>query len=119
MARSSRSRAIAATAAADSCRFSTPRANGGWCASDLDGLTALGAAPSLTPDGKIVAFAGDRGNGGGVFLSIQYAPGKRRLVRIVGENANVQKAELGYDANLNKLYFSSIELDSRVGIIYT
>jgi hypothetical protein len=84
-----------------------------------DGFTALGLAPSVTSDGKIVAFAGDRGKGNGVFLSIEYAPGKRRLVRIVGENAVVQKAELGYDASLNKLYFSSIELDSRVGVVYT
>ena len=40
-------------------------------------------------------------------------------MRIVGENATVQKSELGFDANNNKLFMQSIELDSRVGIIYT
>ena len=83
------------------------------------GFTALGLAPGMTPDGKIVAFAGDRGHGQGIFLSIETAPGTRRLVRIVGENTTVQKAELGVDGSGNKLYFQSIDVDSRVGIIYT
>jgi beta-lactam-binding protein with PASTA domain len=87
-----------------------------------NGFTTLGAAPSITPDGKIIAFAGDRGHGNGIFLSIDQsniAAGQRRLVRIVGENTTVQKAELGVDGSNNKLYMQSIELDSRVGIIYT
>ncbi len=91
-------------------------------ASTAQGFTTLGASPSITPDGKIIAFAGDRGHGNGIFLSIDQsniAAGQRRLVRIVGENATVQKSELGFDANNNKLFMQSIELDSRVGIIYT
>ncbi len=88
-------------------------------AGSADGFTTLGAAPSIAPDGKVVAFAGNRGNGDGIFLSIEYTPGKRRLVRIAGENLNLQKAELGFDDFNNKLFFQSIELDSRVGIVYT
>jgi Dockerin type I domain/PASTA domain len=83
------------------------------------GFTVLGVAPGITPDGKVVAFAGNRGFGDGVFLSIEDASGKRRLVRILGENALVRKPELGHDALSNPLYFNSIELDSRVGVIYT
>jgi beta-lactam-binding protein with PASTA domain len=86
------------------------------------GFTALGASPSITPDGKIIAFAGNRGHGDGIFLSIdqsEIAAGQRRLVRIVGENATVQKSELGVDGSNSKLFMQAIELDSRVGIIYT
>jgi beta-lactam-binding protein with PASTA domain len=83
------------------------------------GFTALGLAPGMTPDAKIVAFAGNRGHGAGIFLSIETSPGNRRLVRIVGENATVPKAELGVDGNNNKLYFATLDVDSRVGVVYT
>ena len=83
------------------------------------GFTALGAASGITPDGKIIAFAGNRGHGDGVFLSLLLPSGQRRLVRIVGENATVQKAELGLSATSSKLFFSTIDLGSRVGIVYT
>ncbi|MDQ6621403.1 MAG: PASTA domain-containing protein, partial [Pseudomonadota bacterium] len=88
-------------------------------AKSADGFTALGLAPGITDDGRIVAFAGNRGEGDGVFLSMQLPNGNRRLVRIVGENQTVLKSELGRAGNGNKLYFSSIELDSRVGVTYT
>jgi len=88
-------------------------------AGSAQGFTALGAAPGITPDGKVIAFAGNRGKGDGVFLSIDNGTGVRRLVRIVGENAVTQKPELGVDGTGSKLYFSSIELDSRVGVVYT
>lgn len=84
-----------------------------------EGFTALGAAPGITPDGKIVAFAGNRGNGDGVFLSFEGESGVRRLIRIAGENNVVPKPELGYDAARGKLFFKSIALDSRVAIVYT
>ena len=51
-------------------------------ASTAQGFTALGASPGITPDGKIIAFAGDRGHGNGIFLSIDQsniAAGQRRL----------------------------------------
>ncbi len=88
-------------------------------AGGANGFTTLGAAPGITPDGKVIAFAGNRGNGDGRFLSVVYGTGVRRLVRIVGENAVTQKSELGVDGAGAKLYFSSIELDSRVGVVYT
>jgi beta-lactam-binding protein with PASTA domain len=88
-------------------------------AGSAQGFTTLGNAPGITPDGKIVAFAGNRGQGDGIFLSQQLPGGQRRVVRLAGENLLVQKAELGFSATNAKRYFSSIELDSRVGIIYT
>ncbi|MEO8739000.1 MAG: PASTA domain-containing protein [Casimicrobiaceae bacterium] len=88
-------------------------------AGSANGFTALGAASGITSDGKVIAFAGNRGHGDGIFLSIQLASGTRRLVRIVGENATVPKSELGVDGSGNKLYLQSIELDSRVGVVYT
>ncbi len=88
-------------------------------AGSAQGFATLGLAPGITPDGNVVAFAGNRGHGDGIFLSIEIAPGTRRLVRIVGENATVQKAELGVDGNNQKLYFQSIDVDSRVGVVYT
>jgi beta-lactam-binding protein with PASTA domain len=88
-------------------------------ADSTKGFTALGAAPGITPDGKVIAFAGNRGKGDGVFLSIDNGTGVRRVVRIVGENAVTQKSELGVDGAGGKLCFSSIDLDSRVGVVYT
>ncbi|MEO8135876.1 MAG: hypothetical protein ABI831_18100, partial [Betaproteobacteria bacterium] len=88
-------------------------------AGSAKGFTALGAASGITPNGKVVAFAGNRGKGDGIFLSIEMAGGQRRIVRIVGENATVQKSELGFDGAGNKLFMQSIELDSRVGVVYT
>lgn len=83
------------------------------------GFTALGAACGITPDGKVIAFAGNRGKGDGIFLSIDHGAAARRIVRIVGENSVTQKAELGVDGAGNNLFFSSIDLDSRVGVVYT
>jgi beta-lactam-binding protein with PASTA domain len=83
------------------------------------GFTALGNAPGITEDGRIVAFAGNRGNGDGIFLSMEMTGGQRRLVRIVGENASFSSPELGFASNGGPLYMDSIELDSRVGIVYT
>ena len=83
------------------------------------GFTVLGQSPGMTSDGKVVAFAGNRGQGDGIFLSIQQVSGPRRLVRIVGENTTYQKEELGFDGAGKKLFMQSISVDSRVGIVYT
>lgn len=88
-------------------------------AGSAQGFTALGAAPGITPDGRVVAFSGNRGFGDGIFLSIAKSGGGRRIVRVAGENTVVQKAELGFNGSNQKLYFASIELDSRVGVAYT
>lgn len=88
-------------------------------ASTAMGFTTLGAACGITPDGKVIAFAGNRGKGDGIFLSIDNGTAARRIVRIVGENSVTQKAELGVDGAGNKLFFRSIDLDSRVGVVYT
>ncbi|HEX4884136.1 MAG TPA: hypothetical protein VFX05_08370, partial [Casimicrobiaceae bacterium] len=83
------------------------------------GFTTLGAAPGITPDGKVVAFAGTRGFGTGVFLSIELPGGQRRIVRVAGENGVFKKQELGQDEAGNGLYIATVDVDSRVGVIYT
>lgn len=83
------------------------------------GFTRLGVAPGITPDGKVVAFAGNRGFGTGVFLSIELPGGQRRIVRVAGENDVVKKPELGHDETGSRLHLASVDVDSRVGIAYT
>ncbi len=61
------------------------------------GFTRLGIRPSISDDGNIVVFTGDRGNGLGVFASVQKSNGSRELVLVAGENATTPRAELGRD----------------------
>ncbi len=85
-----------------------------------DGLFfEIGNAASITPDGKVIAFAGDRGHGEGVFIAVERSPGKFLIYNVAGENGFKTKPELGFDGSGGPIYFSSIELDSRVGVVYT
>jgi hypothetical protein len=52
--------------------------------SSADGFTAIGAAPGISPDGRLIVFLGDRGHGPGIFLSYQASP-HREIVRVAGE----------------------------------
>ncbi len=86
-------------------------------------FTRIGQAPGLSDNGMVVAFVGDRGNGPGLFLSITNPAnpsGPRMILRLAGENAsaNGPTAELGYDANTNKLYFDSFDADAKVGVVH-
>ena len=97
--------------------------------SGTGGFTTLGRAPSLNGDGSVVVFAGDRGNGGGIFASIDIGGGSRKIVKIAGEGTvgvtplaitggTVVPPDLGYDDALQPIGFASIAVDSRVGIAH-
>lgn len=63
------------------------------------GFSVLGEMPGVSDDGRVVAFAGDRGAGVAVFASL-VAGGARRTLRIAGEGDG----------------FTNIALDQRVGV---
>ncbi len=95
------------------------------------GFSSVGRAPSSNDDGSIVVFAGDRGNGTGIFASVRVG-GSRQLLRIAGEgftntspttaiNVQFDPPDLGFDESISPkkpLFFSSIDLDGRVGIAH-
>lgn len=83
------------------------------------GWTALGAKPGISDDGSVVAFAGNRGSGEGVFTSIQWGPnyGDRTTVRVAGEGLTVGFPDLGADLVVgNARYFSQVSIDERIGV---
>jgi hypothetical protein len=49
------------------------------------GFAHVGDAPAARADGRVVAFAGDRGRGPGVFVSLDRGDGQRDLLRVAGE----------------------------------
>ncbi len=86
------------------------------------GFTRLGRMPGISDDGTVVAFAADRGNGRGIFLSFLGAGGIFEFpTPIAGENPGPSfNTELGNDAGSPRyLTFNDIELDSRVAVIRT
>jgi uncharacterized delta-60 repeat protein len=91
-------------------------------ASSATGFTALGSAPSISDNGRLVAFAGDRGNGPGIFLAVLNAAGTGldSLITVAGDTpAPAFSKELGYDAAGNPLFLASFELDNRIGLSRT
>ena len=85
------------------------------------GFTALGcgvgyhARTARSSRSPAVAASGD-----GVYLSMLLPSGPATASRALpARTLTVQKAELGYSASNSKLFFSSIDLNSRVGIVYT
>ncbi len=85
------------------------------------GFTTLGQAPGISDDGKVVVWAGDRGNGPGIFARFDDGSGTFGAIqRIAGENAGTggTNPELGFDASGGNLYFSSFSIDSRVGVAH-
>lgn len=86
------------------------------------GFTELGMMPGISDDGLAVGFVGTRGNGRGVFLGVYpESPAQSfQLLRVAGENQGAAGPfpELGYDVGSTDLiHFSSLELDTRVGVI--
>lgn len=81
------------------------------------GFNSVGRAPSISDNGSIIVFAGDRGKGPGIFAAIAEAGlgAPRRIVRIAGENT-APTNELGKDIGVLGKFFSSFDVDSRVGI---
>jgi hypothetical protein len=90
----------------------------------VGGWTALGRQPGISEDGDLVAFAGNRGNGPGIFLV-------RRLTantysapeRIAGEATPPAPAnpvaDLGFDDAGNRITFTSFDMDARVAVTRT
>jgi hypothetical protein len=83
-------------------------------------FNGLGSSPGISDDGSIVVFAGDRGNGPGVFASIDDGTGARKLVTIAGEDqgSSGPHSELGYYSNGNHIYFSNIDINNRIAVIH-
>jgi hypothetical protein len=82
--------------------------------------TSLGGFPGLSDDGAVIVFYGDRGNGPGLFASIEQSDGTRVLTKVAGENGGATKyPELGYDAAGMPLYFSSLDPTgfSKLGVV--
>ena len=87
---------------------------------------SLGGSPAISRDGTIVVFAGDRGNGPGVFAVVDEGTGFGDVLRVAGETtvddnpydalAGVANHELGYDAAGNGIYLAAIDLDAALGI---
>ncbi len=91
-------------------------------------FTEIGQRPGISDDGMIVVFCGNRGNGLGIFASIESSqldptvakdPAKRTIVKLIGENAAAAgpSAELGRDSAGIPRYFASLSLNDRVGVI--
>lgn len=84
----------------------------------------MGACQGSSEDGTVVVCAGDRGNGPGIFASLQDDPANplssRTLIRIAGENAGPggPSQELGTNASGNPLFLTSFDLDARVGVAH-
>lgn len=92
-------------------------------------FTSVGRAPGINDSGSVVVFAGDRGNGNGVFASVDIGGGVRKILKIAGEGTvgvtplsvtgtAVVPPDLGYDDALQPVGFASIPLDSRVGVAH-
>jgi hypothetical protein len=83
-------------------------------ASPSNGFTLLGKMPGISDDGSIIVFAGNRGNGPGIFASLKDGS-SRTLFKIAGENGG---PSLGNDSSGNPINFSSFEINSTVAVIH-
>ncbi|MGH9866670.1 MAG: FG-GAP-like repeat-containing protein [Candidatus Polarisedimenticolia bacterium] len=97
------------------------------------GFTRIGGFPAISDDGRAVAFLGDRGDGEGLFLSIDDGDGYAAsgfILRVAGENATPHP-ELGYALpvttleadgqvrdDLPPLFFASFDFRQRLGITH-
>jgi len=83
------------------------------------GFTATGLLPGISRDGRVVAFAGNRGNGQGVFISLKDVSGNRIIIRVAGENHGLSgpRSELGSDDQGQPLFFDTFDVNSHIGVI--
>ena len=83
-----------------------------------NGFVGVGRAPGIDANARVIAFAGDRGNGFGIFLSVDEGDAARKLVPVLGENTVANKPELGRDiATGANRFMQSIDINSRVGVV--
>lgn len=92
-------------------------------ATKAGGFSRIGKSPGISRDGSIVVFCGNRGNGTGIFASIQTQSDPRAprpLIRIAGENdaAAGPSSELGTTSVGTPLYFADFDVDSPIGIAH-
>lgn len=91
-------------------------------ASTSAGWISVGALPGISADGKIVVFLGDRGNGPGIFASVNNGSGFGAPILIAGENpvvAGARRPELGFDDAGAPIYFDSFDTGfNRVGVTH-
>ncbi len=86
----------------------------------------VGGAPAVDDTGTAVVFTGDRGNGPGVFVSIDLGNGSRELVPVTGERWTGTECRssntvnpvgfLGFAADGGRLCFSAVDLNARVAV---
>ena len=94
-------------------------------ADSAGGWRSLGASPGISDDGSIVVFAGDRGQGPGIFASVDEGlGGQRKLITVAGENSGPNpRPELGLKLNAGgvvvPLFFATFDMDARVGVVRT
>ena len=81
--------------------------------------TKLGAKPGISEDGKAVVFAGNRGEGDGIFIAIDEGTGfsQTGIHRVAGEmDGPTQIPNLGYDVDWQPIYLDHFEFAQRVGV---
>jgi hypothetical protein len=81
----------------------------------------IGIAPGISDDGEVVVFSGDRGNGPGIFACVNADTDScagAKLITLAGENGGAARPELGKTQNGQPIYFTSFDLDSRVGVAH-
>lgn len=81
------------------------------------GFTFLDSLPGVSRSGAIVVYQGNRGNGPGIFASVDQGNGTRTNLLIVGENS-AHAPQLGVNDVGEPLYFQSFPTFTRVGVMH-
>lgn len=86
------------------------------------GFDQVGRMPGISDSGKAIAFAGSRGNGVGIFASVDVGSGWK-LIRIAGEESSPDHVnELGTGIDGTGFYFDfdapNNFIDTRVGVAH-
>jgi beta-lactam-binding protein with PASTA domain len=80
----------------------------------------VGQSPGVSASGDVVAFAGDRGKGPGIFISVRTGSNTRQIVSVAGEASG--QGVLGFASTWGltspTLDFQSFQMDERVGVIH-
>jgi hypothetical protein len=82
-------------------------------AGPADGFLCVGAFPAISDDGEVVVFAGDQGEGLGVYARVWEGTTFGPPIRVAGANTVTKHVELGVDGNAAAIYFQDFALDAR------